>query len=215
MLPDELSEDDSVDMDAEEKAEEEEAKQDKAPTRKSKKGANANLNRQQTKEFNQLIKDSQNLIDELNDMDENHHKDENLCFYHVQKPEEVDKLMDNYDATYENFFKRKDSLLLNINKLSQLHHGEDEHNHEQMIAGAHGYSQIFNQISGEEKQFLKGEHRSFGRGPTKGNSGEERCDCLEIYGEDSGNVQKDKYKDEAGCGQRMNIIIINNCYIIY
>jgi len=138
MLPDELSEDDSVDMDAEEKAEEEEAKQDKAPTRKSKKGANANLNRQQTKEFNQLIKDSQNLIDELNDMDENHHKDENLCFYHVQKPEEVDKLMDNYDATYENFFKWKDSLLLNINKLSQLHHGEDEHNHEQMIAGAHG-----------------------------------------------------------------------------
>jgi len=105
---------------------------------RAKKGANANLNRQQTKEFNQLIKDSQNLIDELNDMDENHHKDENLCFYHVQKPEEVDKLMDNYDATYENFFKRKDSLLLNINKLSQLHHGEDEHNHEQMIAGAHG-----------------------------------------------------------------------------
>lgn len=51
-------------------------------------------------------------------MDENHHKDENLCFYHMHKPEEVNKLMETYDETYENFFKRKDSLLMNINKLS-------------------------------------------------------------------------------------------------
>lgn len=54
LLPDELSESESVDMDKEE----EEQKQDTAPTRKSKKNMNNNLNRQQTKEFNQLIKDS-------------------------------------------------------------------------------------------------------------------------------------------------------------
>jgi flavorubredoxin len=71
-------------------------------------------------------------------MDDNHHKDENLNFYEIHKPEEVEKLMDAYDETYDNFFRRKDSLLLNINKLSQLHHGEDEHSHAQMIAGAHG-----------------------------------------------------------------------------
>jgi hypothetical protein len=93
MLPDELSEDDeSVDMDNDQ-----EEVADAAPTRKSRAGTDRRgsvLNRQQTKEFNKLIKDSQGLIDELNDMDENHHKDENLCFYHVHKPEDVDKLMD-------------------------------------------------------------------------------------------------------------------------
>lgn len=58
MLPDELSEDESVDMDAEEKAKEE-AEKDTAPTRKSRKRAGSILTRQQTKAFNQLIKDSQ------------------------------------------------------------------------------------------------------------------------------------------------------------
>jgi 3-oxoacyl-ACP reductase-like protein len=46
--------------------------------------------------------------------------------------------LDDYDETYENFFKRKEDLLLNINKLSQLHHGEDEHLHDKLLTGAHG-----------------------------------------------------------------------------
>ena len=71
-------------------------------------------------------------------MDDNHHKDEALCFYHDHNDERVDKLIDVYDETYENFFKRKESLMLNINKLSKLHHGENEENHEEMISGVHG-----------------------------------------------------------------------------
>jgi hypothetical protein len=70
-------------------------------------------------------------------MDENHHQDQNLNFYHVNKPEEYDKLMEQYDTTYENFFKRKDSLLLNINKLSKLHHGEESEHHDSMIKNTH------------------------------------------------------------------------------
>ena len=71
-------------------------------------------------------------------MDENHHNDDNMDFYHEHNEEDVEKLMDDYDATYENFFKRKEDLLLNINKLSQLHHGEDEYSHDELLSGAHG-----------------------------------------------------------------------------
>ena len=70
-------------------------------------------------------------------MDENHHKDEHLNFYHFNKPEDVDKLMKQYDATYDNFFKRKDSLMININTLSKLHHGEDNKSHDTMIKNTH------------------------------------------------------------------------------
>jgi len=62
LLPDELSGEESFDMDASDK-EEEEFKNDNAPTRKSKNDRrNSSLNRQQTTEFNKLLKDSQNLI---------------------------------------------------------------------------------------------------------------------------------------------------------
>lgn len=47
--------------------------------------------------------------------------------------------METYDATYENFFKRKESLMFNINKLSELHHGDDEDCHSEMIKGAHDH----------------------------------------------------------------------------
>ena len=47
--------------------------------------------------------------------------------------------METYDATYENFFKRKESLMFNINKLSELHHGDDVDCHSEMIKGAHDH----------------------------------------------------------------------------
>ena len=49
----------------------------------------------------------------------------------------MDNLVDAYDETYENFFKRKESLMLNIHKLSELKHGKDVEKHKEMTQGAH------------------------------------------------------------------------------
>lgn len=44
-----------------------------------------------------MLKDSQALIDEINNMDENHHNEDNLEFYHEHNDEGVEKLIEDYD----------------------------------------------------------------------------------------------------------------------
>ena len=103
LLPDELSQSADLDVD-----DDKEFKNDTAQTRKSKKDT------------------IECLIEDFTLNEENHQKAEALCFYHEHTPEEVGKLIEVYDETYEKFFKRKETLTININRLSKLHRGEED-----------------------------------------------------------------------------------------
>jgi len=70
-------------------------------------------------------------------MEDNH--DEGVNFYHIDKPEKVDDIMEQYDSTYENFYERKNEILEKIKKLSVLHHGEGSEDHQVMMKNTHAF----------------------------------------------------------------------------
>lgn len=82
-----------------------------------------------------MIAESHNLINDLNDMEDNH--DEGVDFYHIDKPEKVEEIMEQYDTTYDNFYERKNEILEKIKRLSALHHGEESEDHQMMITSTH------------------------------------------------------------------------------
>lgn len=89
-------------------------------------------------------------------MDHNHKKDDNLDSNNDPKHKNVEKIIKDYDKTFDKFFIRNQSLLQNINKLSKLHHGDDVFMHKDMIKEAHG---IIVKVSGnlvtKRNNFLK------------------------------------------------------------
>ena len=76
----------------------------------------------------ELVKASQELIADLNKMEEEEEQ-ENEAMFDNNAVDDADNqdvdLIAQYDKEFENFFKRKDSLMNNIQKLSKLRYGKN------------------------------------------------------------------------------------------
>ena len=76
----------------------------------------------------ELVKASQELIADLNKMEEEEEQ-ENEAMFDNNTVDDADNqdvdLIAQYDKEFENFFKRKDSLMNNIQKLSKLRYGKN------------------------------------------------------------------------------------------
>ena len=82
--------------------------------------------------------------------------DEGVNFYHIDKPEKVDGIMEQYDSTYENFYERKNEILEKIKKLSVLHHGEGSEDHRAMMTNTHAaLMQFSSQLVSKRNNFLR------------------------------------------------------------
>ena len=109
-----LSDDESINYS------EEDAMNDNVPTRRKsdkKKKNEGGLTRQQTKEFNLLIEQSKQLIDEIHALEtpgDGGASSSFHGFYEVGEVAETDEIMVKFDAEFQHFYDRKNSLMKNI-----------------------------------------------------------------------------------------------------